>query len=358
MALAVSISVSLSLSLQPRAANAQAPADKATAQSLFDEAKALMGQKRYGDACPKLAESMRLDAGLGTLLNLCDCYEKNGQTASAWASFVEAAELAHRAGQADREQLARQHAAALAPQLARLTVVVAKGAEAPGLEVTRNGQPLGKPTWGTPAPVDPGPYSIRATAPGKKPWTSSVTLRASATEIVTIDALVDDAAPPSVAPVATASSPVATAPAGSAAPSETPPADAPRGQRTAGFVVGGAGIVAIGVGTYFLLKVKPKHDEALDHCPAAQCDASAADLNSQAKSYNTIGTITAITGAAMVIGGVALVLTAPSAKESARVAPVVGPGFAAAAFTGAFLGRGSLAARGRRRRVAVLPSPP
>src|SRR5262249_30335548 len=94
------------------------------AQALFDEGRRLMDAKSYALACPKFAASQKLDPGAGTLLNLADCYDKNGQTASAWATFDEAAAEATKSGHLDWAAQARDRAAALEPTLARLTISV------------------------------------------------------------------------------------------------------------------------------------------------------------------------------------------------------------------------------------------
>ncbi|MEZ4293500.1 MAG: hypothetical protein R3B70_00875 [Polyangiaceae bacterium] len=62
-----------------------------------------MGEKKYAEACPKFAESQKLDPSPGTQLNLARCYESLGKTASAFTEYKEAAVLAGQLGQ-DREQ--------------------------------------------------------------------------------------------------------------------------------------------------------------------------------------------------------------------------------------------------------------
>src|SRR6478735_9605838 len=57
-------------------AGAASPTDQAKAEALFDEGRRLLAAARFAEACPKFAESQRLDSALGTLLNLGDCYEK------------------------------------------------------------------------------------------------------------------------------------------------------------------------------------------------------------------------------------------------------------------------------------------
>ena len=71
-------------------------ADKVMATQLYDDAEKEMGRSNYAVACLKYGESQRLDPQLGTLLHLADCWERAGKTASAWATFKDAIEIASR----------------------------------------------------------------------------------------------------------------------------------------------------------------------------------------------------------------------------------------------------------------------
>ena len=87
--------------------------DAVAAQALFDQARALMTSGKASEACPKFAESQRLDPGVGTLLNLAACYEASGRPASAWSTFLEAESAARAASNVEGVRVSRERAAAL-----------------------------------------------------------------------------------------------------------------------------------------------------------------------------------------------------------------------------------------------------
>src|SRR5580658_6771444 len=117
------------------AAHAQTPSSSTvTAEALFEDGRQLVMQGKYDDACPKFAASERLDPSTATLLNLASCYERQGRTATAWATYREAANAA---GRNDYLTTAERHASGLESSLARLTITVEQPVE--GLHLERDG---------------------------------------------------------------------------------------------------------------------------------------------------------------------------------------------------------------------------
>ncbi len=168
-------------------------ADAASAQALFDQAKKLMAEKKYAEACPKFEESNKQDPGLGTQMNLALCWASMGRTASAWSMYLDVASQAKAQNQPDREKKARDAAKELEPKLVRLTIEVPTAPD--GIEVKRNNAVVGQPTWGTPIPVDPGEIKISAAAPNKKLWETTVKVE-KADETVTVPELEKGQPPP------------------------------------------------------------------------------------------------------------------------------------------------------------------
>ena len=211
-----------------RPASAVSASDRAAAQTLFDRAKRLMSEGKFAEACPALEESERIEARSGTLLNLADCYEHAGRLASAWSTFLDAAALAKTTGNIDREQGARERAAALAPRLSKLVILLQPSANLEGLEILRDGDPVGRPQLGLPVPADSGPHVVAAQAPGRKPWRTTVLVEAGAvTATVTVPELERVVEQTASAGEAGAAPGSATAPLEAPAPSSvasTPPA--------------------------------------------------------------------------------------------------------------------------------------
>ena len=181
--------------------------DPAGAESLFDEGRKLLEAGKYGDACPKLEASNRLDPAVGTLLNLGDCNEKRGKLASAWSNYRQATSLALSRNDA-RAEFAKKRAAALDGKLSTLTIDVL--APEAGLRVTRDGLDVGEGAWGTAIPIDAGTHVIEAKAPGKRTNLVKLTVSegAPSTNVVKLEALVPDAG--GTAEPATAAKPSAT----------------------------------------------------------------------------------------------------------------------------------------------------
>jgi hypothetical protein len=258
--------------------SADEPQDDAVrAEALFRDAKRLMAEHAYAEACPKLAESQRLDPAGGTLLTLALCHEAEGRTASAWSEFNEALERAGIDERVDRAAIARAHAAALEPHLARLAVRVAVTA-AGGIEVECDGFPVPRASWGAPMPVDPGQHRVVAKAMGKVAFGATVT--AVAEQTVTVEVALPDVAP-SLPPIVPAPVPPR---------SQLPKAPEPRAslldaRGIAGISLIGVGAVLAGGAVYFAVHAGAQEAQANNACPMRACkDPNAVRLNGEAKT--------------------------------------------------------------------------
>ncbi len=289
----------------PGTARAEASsAEKATAEALYDEGTRLMGSAHYETACPKFAESQRIDPGIGTMMWLADCYGRIGRTASAWTLFREAASLADARGD-PRAKLARQQALAIEPRLSKLVLVVPTPAP-DGLVITRDGAAISSVAWGIELPIDVGEHTVSARAPGREAWETRLTLTApGGRTVVTIpDLRAGDAARPDP-----------TAPASPAVAKSAPQVASPTGgtQRAIGLAALGVGAVFVGVGSVYGLNAKSKLDDSnASGCSGTVCrDAFGRDLRSDATHAATVATLAFGVGLAVIVGGALTYLLAP-----------------------------------------------
>ena len=294
------------------------PSDKAASDILFKDAKQLVGEGRINEACPKFEESQRLDPTPGTLLNLGDCYKAGSppRTASAWGAYRQAEAMARQRGDAARQEGAALRAQAIEPLLSKVAISVATVARVPGLEVRWDGRLIGEGFFGSAFPVDAGPHTIVASAPGHKSWTGQGIVAADG-KTTTVDVHMLGAAE--------------SGPSG-------PVPDAPYWgtQRTLGVVAGVAGLAGLVVGSIYGVKAANRNADSLPHCQPDNiklCDAQGVALGEDAFASAAVSTVGFVAGGVGLVGGTLLFLTAPSGPAKSmtgrprfEAAPIVGFG--------------------------------
>lgn len=317
------------------AQSAAASTDKVAAEALFEDGRRLVAAGKLAEACPKFADSERLDPSPATLLNLASCYEKVGRTATAWATYREAASAANAAGRAEYVTTAQRHAEALAPRLARLTVQVQHPVA--GLQVSQDGAHIDVHALGVPIPIDPGSHTIEANAPGYKAWASTVNVAQDGAQAsITIPDLEPLPTPEAPTPPVAAPVPV---PSPVVSPSPAPVTPAPEaahagsGQRVTGVILGAVGVVGLGLAGVFSVVAKNDYNGSLTNCQAGNaslCNTTGVSQRSTARTYGDVASVAVAVGAAALAGGLVIWITAPSAERPpppiARLGIVPTPG--------------------------------
>jgi hypothetical protein len=283
--------------------------ESARADALFRAAQALLQAGSVSDACVKFGESYAIDPAPGALLNLGVCHDREGKTASAYRELQQLAQaMASGKSRDDRERLkfANEAIAKLEPRLTRAAFDVP-----PGVLVKLDGLSI---DTSQAQPIDPGDHTVDLSAPGKIGKTTLFKVAPQpGTQTFKAPELEDATPPPTT--MKTAEAPIAPKPA---------PRASPDWQRPTGYALGGAGIVALGLGVYFGLDTFSKRDARDQHCAGTVCDAEGISLHEKAQSSATISTVGFIGGAVLLGAGGYLLLTAPKAKRTARVGPTLG----------------------------------
>lgn len=299
-------------------ARADAAADRARAEVLFEQGSRLLEEKKLAEACEKLAESRRLAIGLGVTLYLADCYESSGKLVAALALFREAERMAE-ARKDKRHAVAKDRADKLESAVPRIAFRII--ADAPGLTITIDDVPVPRSVWPQPYRVDPGPHTVHASAPGRQPFSAPI-------EGVTTYKILDVEIPALAEAKSQRHATPASASGPSPGPSHSPIEWTP--QRVAGAALAGAGVVSLVVGVAFGLDAKSKLDDsnADGHCrPDNQCDPVGLDLRDQSQSSATIANVTVGLGLVALAAGVVVFAIAGAPKSGGvawRMAPAVG----------------------------------
>ena len=323
---AVLLGLLVGVLFSPRASGqARDRAREAEAAKLFSEARALESKGLLEEACARFEASERLDPAVGTLLNLAECAMQRGATATAWSRLRQAAAVAMRKGDADREAVALRKSAALEPRLSKLVVRAPSGRPLPpSATVWRDDQLLPESELGSPIPLDPGEHRVTCKAPGFSPW--SVVLRISpgpGVAEVELPTLAPDTEPSSAprpspgSPRSQAASSSASVPPASRAPGAASPGSA---VRTIAWATGGVAVVPLAIGGFFALRARSLWSDVEQGCPDGLCPdpqtlARQERMRDEAADDAGRGTVALAIGAAAVATAVVLWVLSGSSRS-------------------------------------------
>ncbi len=336
---AISLVLGACALVAPAIAHADAPTP---AETLFREGRTLLDAKKYDEACPKLAESQKLEPGAGTLLALALCHEGQGKTATASKELKQASELGRKNGRTDLAAAADKRARALEASVPHLVVHLPEQDSA-SYRVRCDGELVVETS--SPLALDPGEHRVEIAADGMLSRSYVVRISGAGTTEIVVDKLDDVAAPTAAAPKAEPSSsrPILT----TSEPTQPAPENRGGTQRTIGLVLVGAGVVGLGAGAWFGGQALSQSGEAKRTCPTQDsCADDGNQANDRAKDSFKVSVVSLAAGTgALTIGAIVYFLApngtpargdAKPAQRTARIVPSAGPTGASLGVVGTF----------------------
>lgn len=281
------------------ARSALADGNAPLAEALFREATTLFNDGKFSEACPKFAESNKLDPQRGTLANLARCHEAEGKKALAWADYTQLLELSRRSADDPRAHYAEKKIAELEPGLPRVQLTVEEGLQVKELAI--DNVPIGTAAVGTTFPVDPGTHELRATSTDGKTWVQAFEAPESSVTALTIHAPKTPPPPPPLPPP------------------PPPPKSERTWQRPLGVAVGATGLAGVIVGSTLAAVVFVRKGDVDKNCVGKVCNPLGFDAQQDAWTYSTGATIAFIAGGALLVGGIILFFTAPRSETRAAL---------------------------------------
>lgn len=274
--------------------------DASDAETLFNEGVKAKEAGKADEACAKFRASYEKNRNaVGTILNVALCDEQAGKIGSAHKLFAEAEARAREQNLDEHRQAAQEHKDKLAGDVPRVTIGFAE--LAPETKLVVGGDVVDTASTSD-IEVDPGAVKIVASAPGRVPYETTLTIAKAEHKTIAIPKLgypIED-----------------------------------NGRATLGKVVtfAGAGVVlaGIGVGLYANHKYNGEFDNG--HCTMPDAAHPMCNQNGYATTHNakTLGWVGTGVGAAGLVAvgvGVALWITAPHHEAARQVSfvPTVAP---------------------------------
>lgn len=270
---------------QPAGAQPTEASRASDAERLFREGRSAMEAGDLARACPKFAESERVDPAPGTLLSLADCEERARSFVKAREHYLLAASGFPKKD--PRRAFATGRAQTLEKRIAHVTLRLAPDAPAEA-SVRLGDSVVARSDVGTSTAIDPGEVQVKVNAPGRKENAFTVTFAEGETKDVACELGVPEAL----------AAGEASAPSGARSDSGSAVSSDPR--RTVSFVLLGVGAASLIVGGVSGVLAATKASTVNEHCDASSaCDQEGVDAATSGRFLAPLSTVTLIAGAVL-----------------------------------------------------------
>jgi len=321
------LSIGVSIGAVSPARGGDDEASRALAQTLFDDGVRLLeaGHCEQEPVTPERRPTCReaLDkfrrayaiypSALGALRNQAFCERGLGMVASAMRDFREVARRAPLDPNPSKQlwtKPAMDEAERLALRVPRITIVVEQPPAR--LEVTLDGTPILPAAFGASLPIDPGDHTLVARAPELQEFRQSFEIEEREDKTLHVQLVPVPKEKPRATPKIEASTPILP------------------------WIVLGAGVVTTGVGLGLGFAAKSARDSSCD-TSVSPIRCSDEDGLSRAKSLATASTIVTLSGAAVSLVGVGLLVFAPRTHARSKEPSVaLSLGWSSVTISGAF----------------------
>jgi hypothetical protein len=321
---ATALSSALPLALAPSLALGETPTELKRARAQFQRGIELEQASNWSEAIQQFREVGQVRMTPHVRFHIAFCEEGLGRLVTALGGY----ELAlHEADQVGPDFKGEVETAItnLKERIPKLVIERGQGADAASVQL--DGVDLGASSVGVEVPLDPGPHSVAATAPGMKPWSVTADLRER--EVTRVTLVLEPLPEPVPVESPTTEKVVVVT-------REEPP------KRLVPYLIGGAGVAAlIGAGALFVLK-QTTLAELEEKCPDPNaCDPAYEDTYNRMRFYGYAAPVTAGVGVAAV-GVSVYMLFFRGPKQPARkttslmLTPGTPHGFAGATLSGEF----------------------
>jgi hypothetical protein len=277
----------------PRPAHADAPsnADLRKARAQFQRGIELEQASNWSEALQQFREVGGVRMTPQVRFHIAYCEEQLGRLVTALGGYELALGEADQVGP-DFKHEVENAVAGLRARIPKL--MIERGTNAEAALVQLDGVDLGASSVGVEVPLDPGPHTVTATAPGYQQFTTTAELKDREVAHVTIDLTPEPTAEPEVKPPVKEVIVVQ---------------QAPGPNRTVPYIVGGVGVATLATsGVLFALR-QATQSELKKACPDANsCPESNRDTYNRLKAYNVASQVVFAVGLAEVGVAAALII--------------------------------------------------